>query len=185
MCCESFCCPYSATLVNRDLIMMLYKVDFDPCDEYIITCVICLNCICTILACIDDSFENCKDITDILLAIIMSCSLAQQESTLDVMTGDPTTLGGNFTSSVEKQYSGNSAVQIGQHLQNNYAPQEAAYGQPQAVGYGQPQAVGYGQPQAVGYGQPVPQRYGQAATYGQPQYAQQPPQYGQGGVGFA
>jgi len=97
MCCEAFCCPYIATLTNRDLIMYHYQVSFDKCDEFIITCTICLDCIFGILAIFDDSFRNLKDIFECLLMIIMSCSLAQQESTLDVATGMQTCCGGNFT----------------------------------------------------------------------------------------
>jgi len=203
MCCEACCLPYTAVLVNRDLIMQLYRVDYDQCDEYIITCVICLDCIFTILACIDDSFENLRDIVDLLLSIIMSCALAQQESTLDVMTGEPTILGGYRKSDVQKQFGGPSAVQIAQQPpRNNYAPQTAAYGQPQASygqappsnygqappsNYGQPQAVRYGQAPPSNYGQPVAVNYGQAppSNHGQPNYAQQAPQYGQSGVGYA
>jgi len=96
MCCESFCCPYIATLANRDLIMYHYQVNFDKCDEMIISCVICLDCIFGILALIDENFRSIKDILDLLLMIIMSCSLAQQESTLDVATGNPTCCGGNY-----------------------------------------------------------------------------------------
>jgi len=97
MACEACCCPTLAVLVNRDLIMYHYQINFDKCDEFIISCVICLDCIFSILALIDDSFRQIKDILDILLMVIMSCSLAQQESTLDVATGMPTTCGGNFT----------------------------------------------------------------------------------------
>jgi len=96
MACEACCCPYVAVLTNRDLIMYYYQVNFDKCDEFIISCVICLDCIFGILALIDDSFRNIKDIIEILLMIIMACSLAQQESTLDVATGTPTTFGGNY-----------------------------------------------------------------------------------------
>jgi len=96
MFCESCCCPYVATLVNRDLIMYNFYVDFDACDEFIINCVICLDCICTCLALIDESFRNLKDIVDLLLCLIMSCSLAQQESTMDVVTGEQTLIGGRY-----------------------------------------------------------------------------------------
>merc|ERR1719382_556515 len=167
MCCEACCLPYVATLVNRDLIMQLYRIDYDPCDEYIITCVICLDCICTILACIDDSFENLRDIVDLLLSIIMSCALAQQESTLDVMTGEPTLLGGCHKSNVQKQFSSLSATQIVQQPRNNFAQQPAAYGQPQTASYGQAPSPNYGQPVAVSYGQAP------SSNYGQPNYAQQ------------
>jgi hypothetical protein len=102
LCCEACCCPYVATLANRDLIMYHYKVDFDACDEYIISCVVCLDCLCSILALIDDSFRDLKDIVDLLLLIIMSCSLAQQESMLDVVTGEPTTIGGNFKAETQE-----------------------------------------------------------------------------------
>merc|ERR550534_1180113 len=43
LCCEVCCCPYLATLVNRDLVMYNYRVDFDQCDEFIISCVLCLT----------------------------------------------------------------------------------------------------------------------------------------------
>jgi len=124
MCCEACCCPYVATLANRDLIMYHYHVDFDQCDEYIISCVICLDCILSILAIFDESFRNLKDLVDLLLLIIMSCSLAQQESTLDVATGNPTMLGGNFEGD---KFAGHAAQ--GQPV---YA-QQPAYAQP--VGY--------------------------------------------------
>jgi len=179
MCFEACCFPYVATLVNRDLIMQLYRVGYDPYDEYIITCVICLDCICTILACIDDSFQDLRDIIDILLSIIMSCALAQQESTLDVMTGEPTLAGGYHKSDVQKQFTGPSTVQTVQQPRNNYAPQAAAYGQPQAVSYGQAPSSNYGQPVAVRYGQAAP------SNYGQPNYGQPAPQYGQSAVGYA
>merc|ERR1719285_1365604 len=97
MCCEAFFCTYLAVVINRDLIMYHYQINLDPCDEYIINLCLCLNIIFGILAIIDDSFRNIKDILDLLLMIIMSCSLAQQESTLDVATGMPTTCGGNFS----------------------------------------------------------------------------------------
>jgi len=102
LCCEACCCPYVATLANRDLIMYHYQVDFDACDEYIITFVICLDCICSILAIIDDSFRDLRDLVDLLVLIIMSCSLAQQESTLDVVTGEPTMFGGKFKGEVKQ-----------------------------------------------------------------------------------
>merc|ERR1719233_877787 len=76
--------------------MYHYQIDFDACDEYIISCVICLDCILGILVIFDESFRDLRDLVDLLLLIIMSCSLAQQESTLDVVTGEPTTLGGKF-----------------------------------------------------------------------------------------
>lgn len=176
MCCESCCCPYVATLTNRDLIMQHYEIDYDKCDEFIITFVICLDCLCSILAIIDDSFRDLKDLVDLLLAIIMSCSLAQQESTLDVVTGDPTMLGGNFVGEGAKQVSDNNQDTYGQ--QPSYP---ANYGQPNQPqpNYGQPQ---YGQPVAYsaapaqGYGHAAPaQGYGQAQPYGAPQ----------NGVGFA
>lgn len=97
MACEACCCPYVAVLTNRDLIMYHYQINFDKCDEFIISCVICLDCIFGILAAIDDNFRNLKEIFDLLLMIIMSCSLAQQESTLDVVTGQPTLFGGKFS----------------------------------------------------------------------------------------
>jgi len=97
LCCESCCCPELAVLTNRDLIMYHYQINFDQCDEFIISCVICLDCIFSCLAIIDDNFRNLKDLFDLLLMIIMSCSLAQQESTLDVVTGQPTVFGGNFS----------------------------------------------------------------------------------------
>jgi len=96
MACESWCCTYVAALTNRDLIMYHYQIDFDACDEFIISCVICLDCIFTILAMIDDSFRALKDLMDLILMLIMSCSLAQQESTMDVVTGQPTMCGGNW-----------------------------------------------------------------------------------------
>lgn len=159
MCCESCCCPNLAVLTNRDLIMVHYEIDYDACDEYIINCVLCLNCICTILACISEQFEDLKDLVDLLLTIIMGCSLAQQESTLDVVTGEPTFCGGNFTG-------GNNAAQGGYGQQQ--AP--ASYGQP-TVNYGQA-PVNYGQSPAANYGQP---NYGQPqANYGQNNYDAQP-----------
>jgi len=96
MCLEALCCTYLAVIVNRDLIMYHYQINLDPCDEYIIDVCVCLNIIFGILALIDDNFRNIKDILDLLLMIIMACSLAQQESTLDVATGNPTLCGGNF-----------------------------------------------------------------------------------------
>lgn len=174
MCCEACCCPYVAVLTNRDLIMYLYQVDYDKCDEFIITCVICLDCIFSILAIIDDSFRELRDIIDLLLMVIMSCSLAQQESKLDVVTGQPTLLGGNFAGEYQKP----NPVSV---EQTTYA-QQPNYGQP-AVNYGQPN---YGQP-AYGaqpnYGAPV-----QAQPYGAPVQAQ--PNYGAqqgygGNTGFA
>jgi len=97
MCAEAYFCTYVAVITNRDLIMYHYQINLDPCDEYIINVCLCLNIIFSILAMIDDSFRNIKDILDLMLMIIMSCSLAQQESTLDVATGNPTTCGGNFS----------------------------------------------------------------------------------------
>jgi len=112
LCCESCCCPYVATLANRDLIMYHYHVQWDACDEYIISCVICLDCILSILALIDESFRDLKDLADLLLCMIMSCSLAQQESTLDVVTGDPTVLGGKFEGKKQSaNFTGESASQ--------------------------------------------------------------------------
>jgi len=203
MCCEACCCPYVAVLTNRDLIMWKYEVDYDACDEYIINCVICLDCIFTILAIIDDSFRDLRDIIDLLLMIIMSCSLAQQESTMDVVTGEPTCFGGNFTGDGQVQYSGaatNNQVDYGQ--QPNYQ-QPSNYGQPpanygQQPNYGQPTA-NYGQPTAnygqpnygqQGYGQPPATYNAPQQSYGQPSYGQPAPAQGYGGqpknnVGFA
>jgi hypothetical protein len=96
LCCEVWCCPYLATLVNRDLVMFNYRVDFDQCDEFIITCVVCMDCVVGILAAFDERFQALKDLVDLLLLIIMSCSLAQQESQLDVVTGVDTCTGGNY-----------------------------------------------------------------------------------------
>jgi len=86
--------------VNRDLVMFNYRVDFDQCDEFIISCVICVDCVVGILAIFDDNFRTLKDLVDLLLLIIMSCSLAQQESQLDVVTGKDTCAGGNYASKV-------------------------------------------------------------------------------------
>jgi len=195
MCCEACCCPYVAVLTNRDLIMWKYEVDYDACDEYIINCVICLDCIFTILAIIDDSFRDLKDIIDLLLMIIMSCSLAQQESTLDVVTGESTIFGGNFTGDGQTQYSGaatNNQVNYGQQPPVNYAQQTANYGGQQPNYGGQQPNYGgqqpnYGQPTAnygqQSYGAPQ-QGYGHPANYNAPAqgYGNQPPQ---SGVGFA
>jgi len=100
LCCEVFCCTCLATLVNRDLIMYNYRVDFDPCDEYIISCVLCVDCIVNCLVIFDENFRNLKNLVDLLLLIIMSCSLAQQESQLDVETRTDTCVGGNYASKV-------------------------------------------------------------------------------------
>jgi len=191
MCCEACCLPYVAVLTNRDLIMWKYEVNYDPVDEYIINCVICLDCIFSILAIIDDSFRDLKDLIDLLLMIIMSCSLAQQESMLDVVTGESTILGGNFTGNAQKQHPGNTMNnQVAYGQQPNHGQQPVNYGQP-VVNYSpQPNYVqptpNYGQ-QAPNYGQPS---YGQpAANYNTPvqRYGNGP--YGapatQNGVGFA
>lgn len=201
MCCEACCCPYVAVLTNRDLIMWKYEVNYDKCDEYIINCVICLDCIFSILAIIDDSFRDLRDIIDLLLMIIMSCSLAQQESTLDVLIGEPTILGGNFTGGGgQKQYPTTAMTNQGAYGQQpNYGQPTANYGQ-QTASYAQPpvnysQQPYYGQP-TPNYGQPTP-NYGQPSygqptgnthpSYGQPATQQHP--YGapnqQNGVGFA
>jgi len=185
MCCEACCCPYVAVLTNRDLIMWKYEVDYDQCDEYIINCVLCLDCIFSILAIIDDSFRDLKDIIDLLLMIIMSCSLAQQESTLDVVTGEPTILGGNFKGDGQTQYSANPTNDQAAYGQQPNYPQPV-YQQP-PVNYGQ--QPNYAQP-TPNYGQP---NYGQPApNYGQPNYGQPAANYNQGygnqpqsGVGFA
>jgi len=76
--------------------MYNFRVNFDPVDEYIITCVICLDCIFGILAMFDESFRDLSDLVDLLLVMIMGCSLAQQESMLDVITATPTLVGGKF-----------------------------------------------------------------------------------------
>jgi len=76
--------------------MYNFTVNFDPVDEYIISCVICLDCIFGILAMFDESFRDMSDLVDLLLLIIMSCTLAQQESMLDVVTETPTLFGGKF-----------------------------------------------------------------------------------------
>jgi len=76
--------------------MYNFTVNFDPVDEYIISCVICLDCIFGILAMFDESFRDLSDMIDLLLLIIMGCSLAQQESMLDVVTETPTLVGGKF-----------------------------------------------------------------------------------------
>jgi len=96
MCCEVCCCPYLATLVNRDLVLYNYRVDFDPCDEFIINCVLCLDCILGVVAIFDERFRALKDLVDLILLLIMSCSLAQQESQLDVVTQTDTCAGGNY-----------------------------------------------------------------------------------------
>lgn len=103
--CEACCCPYLATMVNRDLVMTFYQVDWDACDEYIITCALCVSCIVDIAVCISaivggptDELRALQDIVDLILCGIMSCSLAQQESQIDYATGVSTTLGGNYGS---------------------------------------------------------------------------------------
>jgi len=98
LCCEVCCCPYLATLVNRNLIMYNYRVDYDQCDEFIISCVLCVDCVVGCLAAFDERFQSLKDLVDLILLIIMSCSLAQQESQLDVQTGTDTCTGGNYAS---------------------------------------------------------------------------------------
>merc|ERR1712096_396060 len=55
-----------------------------------------LDCVLSILAIFDESFQDLSDLVDLLLLIIMSCSLAQQESMLDVVTQKPTIFGGKF-----------------------------------------------------------------------------------------
>jgi len=180
MCCEAWCCPYVAVLTNRDLIMYKYEVDFDPCDEFIITCVICLDCIFSILALIDDSFRDLRDIFELLLLIIMSCSLAQQESKLDVVTKEPTICGGNFIANHEMHE--NVTIETYGQQPNYGQPQQPAVNYGQQPNYGQPQkpAVNYGQ--QPNYGQP-PVNYGQP-NYGQPNYGQPAPAYGNN-TGFA
>jgi len=120
MCCEFCVCPCYAVIVNRDLITVHYHVSEDYCDQYIVACIGCfILCICAVLSSSGKSREGRRrDRTqgrrtgqnhqnndalmemsaDLAIIAVLSCYMAQQESTLDVVTGNPTCLGGKFIS---------------------------------------------------------------------------------------
>lgn len=102
MCLESSCFPFLATMVNRDLVMGHFLVKFDPCDEYLITCAVCLQWIVCLLQCFGvDVPQEIEDLIDFFTTLIMSCSLAQQAAEIDFQTGteDPNCgwVGGGFS----------------------------------------------------------------------------------------
>jgi len=126
MCCEFVLCPCCAVIVNRDMITVHYNVAEDKCDEYM---VVCLGMCCAIvLICLTKDNQRNRnrdqvrgktsntqthDIAacgELFLLVLMSCMTAQQESTLDVVTGNPTCLGGNFISEQQANFANEQHV---------------------------------------------------------------------------
>merc|ERR1711920_723308 len=98
---EACCLPFISSMVNRDYIMGHYRVKFDPCDEYLITCAAMLQCIVGILQCFMDVPDDIEDLVDLFTTCILSCALSQQEAEIDFQTGtkNPTCgfLGGSYS----------------------------------------------------------------------------------------
>merc|ERR1719471_1936086 len=83
LCLEASFCTNIAILANRDMTMSLYRMKFDPYDEYLITCSLVLDCVISIAQIFYDVPEEVKDIVDLIVCLVMGCSLAQQASELD------------------------------------------------------------------------------------------------------
>jgi len=84
LCLESFCCQSCAISATRMTIMDEKRLHSDPCDNRIIwcnNCMQCLACICNCLAMIDSSFGQCaciiERIADIIYCIVQACMQTQ------------------------------------------------------------------------------------------------------------
>jgi len=104
MCLEALCFPFLASMVNRDLIMMNYLVKFDPCDECLLTCAVCLSWVTCVFDLLGIDYpEGLADIIDLIITAILSCSLAQQEAQLDKELQISTWRGGNHGSQEDEE----------------------------------------------------------------------------------
>lgn len=71
--CEALWCNSLAVSATRIVTMEKYQLRSDPCDYRLIWCsnlINCLSCICDVLAIIDDSFQQCANILDIIAEIV-------------------------------------------------------------------------------------------------------------------
>jgi len=81
LCCEACCCTTMAVSGNRFMLQTRFNIANDPCDDRLITCMLCCECLaCLARAFVDGDTANAITmIADMVSATVISCMLTQQQ----------------------------------------------------------------------------------------------------------